>query len=372
MNTATVYRYNLDRSSKKYTCPGCKQKRLVRVVDTETAELLPEHVGRCDRENGCGYNYTWNQYLKEQGNALAPFIDVKTVEVKPIEFIPLKYLTRSLSHYQCNNLYLFLETLFTERVAVDLCKRYLIGTSKLWKGATVYPQIDEEGRLRQLKIMLYNPETGKRVKAGETVERYDKKQSRYLTEVTEDACSKIYGKFLGEDTKGLNLEQTFFGHHLLREYPAKDVCIVESEKTALICSVYMPSAVWLATGGASGCRWKEYAVYNALRDRKVIFFPDYGYFNKKTGKTCYQEWSERVERIKEVLPCRMLVSDVLEKGLAHLERRDEDFADLLLKRDTPTGLAVTSNGYPVSWDYSEGRLEALHQTLKELFPEYQY
>jgi hypothetical protein len=368
MSTTTVYRYNLDKSSKKYNCPQCRQRTFVRVVDNETREMLPDHVGRCDRENRCGYNYTWNQYLKDQGESLTPFIEVKPAEQsRPVEFLPMDYLTRTLTHYDHNNLFLFLKALFTERVAFDLCQRNLIGTSKYWKGATVYPQIDEEGRLRQVKIMLYNPTTGKRVKEGETVERYDRKEGRYITEVTEQSCSKIYGKYLGEDTRDLNLEQTFFGHHLLAEHPDRDVCIVESEKTALICSVYAPESIWLATGGASGCRWRDYSVYKALKGRNVILFPDYGYFNKKTGKTCYQEWCERVERIKDVLPCRIMVSDVLERGLSRLPRNDEDFADLLLKRDNPTGLATT-NTYPVCWDYKGGRLEDLQQTLKTLFP----
>ena len=61
------YRYSLDRSSKKFTCPECRQKRFVRYVDAETDEYLPEQFGRCDREVNCGYHqnpYT-NKYKRD-------------------------------------------------------------------------------------------------------------------------------------------------------------------------------------------------------------------------------------------------------------------------------------------------------------------
>lgn len=45
------------------------------------------------------------------------------------------------------------------------------------------------------------------------------------------------------------LPQCLFGEHLLKKYPNKTVALVESEKTAIICSALMPDYIWLATGG---------------------------------------------------------------------------------------------------------------------------
>lgn len=352
LNNIKAFRYNLDKTSKKYKCFGCGQKRMVRVVDNETGVYLPDHVGRCDRENGCGYEYTWKQYLADTGNGIKPFIDLKPIEdIKSVDYLPLSYLEKSLQRYEANNFYLYLVKLFGEPVAKRICKRYLIGTSGYWKGAVSFPQIDEDGNLHQLKIMLHNPETGKRIKENETVERLDRMTKTYLTEVTENPCSKIIGKFIDETTKSLNLQQCFFGQHLLSEEPNKEVCIVESEKTAVIASVYLPQFIWLATGGASGCKWREYEVYKALKGRTVTFFPDHGLFNKKTGKTCYAEWCERVERIAEVLPGKIRVSDLLENRLSNTERKDQDLADMLLIKDENTGIALTNEGYPVIWDF---------------------
>ena len=352
MQVATQYRYNLDKSSKKFHCPQCRQKRFVRVIDTETQDYLPDHVGRCDRESGCGYEYKWSEWLKEQGTDIKPFIEVKPIEQpKPIDYLPLELLGKTTRHYNRNNLFSFFSKLFTQPVALDVFKRYLIGTSTYWNGATIYWQIDKDAKVRQCKIMLYHPETGKRVKAGAPVQRYNRKEKMFITEIAADDCSKIYGKYLTDYTKDLNLEQTFFGAHLLAEFPNKPVCITESEKTALICSVYMPDFIWLATGGASGCRWKEYNTYKILTNRTVTFFPDYGWFNKKTEKTCYQEWCDRVERIKDVIPGKIRVSNLVETRLVNIERADQDLADLLIVRDGKTGIALTDAGYPVNWDY---------------------
>jgi hypothetical protein len=216
----------------------------------------------------------------------------------------------------------------------------------------VFPQLDIEGNLRQIKIMLHDANTGKRIKEGATVERFDREIKTYKTEVTEKSCSLVYGRFINEFTRVLNLEQVFFGSHLLTEYPEKKVCIVESEKTALIASVYLPQFIWLATGGASGCKWREYSIYKILKGRSVTFFPDYGYFNKKSGKTCFDEWKERCERIADALgsASQIRVSDVLEKRLSDKERGDQDLADLLIIRDKETGIALSEADYPIVWD----------------------
>ena len=47
------------------------------------------------------------------------------------------------------------------------------------------------------------------------------------------------------------LTQCLFGEHLLPQHPDKPIALVESEKTAIICSGLMPQYLWLATGGKS-------------------------------------------------------------------------------------------------------------------------
>ena len=70
--------------------------------------------------------------------------------------------------------------------------------------------------------MLYDPETGHRIKEPRS----------YVTWVHTDLHYEEY-----------NLKQCFFGEHLLSAYPNKSVAIVESEKSALIATHFMPDFV---------------------------------------------------------------------------------------------------------------------------------
>lgn len=318
-----------------------------------TGEYLPDNVGRCDREHGCGYEFTWAEYYRTEGKVQPLIVQFKPEEVKPVDYLDKSYLEPVISDkfYNRNNFFLFLQSRYSEQVAKSVFLQYLIGTSGYWKGATLFPQFDNKGNLRQIKVILYNPETGKRIKEGAQVQRYDRTSKQYIKETTNQPCSMIYGRFINEHTKCLNLEQTFFGCHLLAEYRNNEVCIVESEKTAAIASIHLPQFVWLATGGASGCKWREYNTYKVLANRSVTFFPDYGTYNKKTGKTCFEEWRERIERIKETIHCKIRVSAVLENHFVNQERKDQDLADLFLENIDSTGLVLNEFNYPVMWDY---------------------
>ena len=50
---STVYKYVLEKGSKKHYCPECNKKRFVRYIDTNTDEYLPFDYGRCDRDDKC-------------------------------------------------------------------------------------------------------------------------------------------------------------------------------------------------------------------------------------------------------------------------------------------------------------------------------
>ncbi len=98
------------------------------------------------------------------------------VEQKPVSFIPVEVFKASLKCYKANHFVKFLINLFGVEVASQLVSRYFIGTSNhrfrnkdyigyiSEQGANIFWQIDSQGKVRTGKIMLYSPDTGRRVK----------------------------------------------------------------------------------------------------------------------------------------------------------------------------------------------------------------
>ena len=127
------------------------------------------------------------------------------------------------------------------------------------KGSCVFWQVDIKGRVCQGKVMLYDAATGKR--------------SHEVHPTWAHTLMKIDKERVG---------QCFFGEHLLAEFPDLPVGIVESEKSAIIASFYLPGYVWLACGGKDGMFGK--ANLDIFKDRKVVLFPDLGMLENWEGK----------------------------------------------------------------------------------------
>jgi hypothetical protein len=70
------HRFELERGGLKYACPACKKMRFVRYVDTSTGETVDDVVGRCDREDSCGYHLTPREHFLMTGKN--PFASVVT------------------------------------------------------------------------------------------------------------------------------------------------------------------------------------------------------------------------------------------------------------------------------------------------------
>lgn len=317
--------------SSRYTCPLCNSKfEFSKYINTQTGEYIADHVGRCNRELNCGYHYTPKQYYEDNKYSIEFQKQPSHLQSKPqqsasvqkVDNLPLNLLERSLKGYESNHFYTFLKSLFGHEIAAELVSDYCVGTSKHWPGANVFWQADYHGNLRQAKIMLYNPDTGRRVK---------------------DQGDKVYfaGKTLLNNYDA-NLQQCFFGEILLSIHPERNVAIVESEKTAMIASVYFPDLVWLATGGSHGCKWTQKDVCNVLEGRNVILFPDIGFYDK---------WIDKAGLVRQMVNCNIVVSDLLEKnGTAEQKQAGWDLADYLLLNRDSSGWAMTAEDYPLIWD----------------------
>jgi len=290
----------------KYPCPNCgKDKVFVRYIDVMTGEHLSPNTGRCDREVNCGYHYKPKQFFFD--NKIEPSKSIRYNELKKLNkvvkkkidtsYISLEIFKQSLQNYEENNFIKFLLSKFGTEITSRLISQYFIATSKQWNGATVFWQIDSTGKIRSGKIMLYNSQTGKRVKEPFSHITWVHKVLRY---------------------NDYNLTQCLFGEHLLKLDAKKPVALVESEKTAVLASAYLPQFIWLAIGGMYNLNLEKCHV---LKGRTVVLFPDLNGFNK---------WNLKLQGLSHL--GKFIISDLLEKKAFDNERQQGlDLADYLLK-----------------------------------------
>lgn len=276
----------------RHICPQCGKREFTLYIDIESGEFLSDYVGRCNREISCGYHYPPKEFFLTNGmqKEFKPITPKKEI-VKPTSYIDESLFKSSLKGYAENYFIQFLINKFGSQIATKLIETYYIGTKE--NGTTVFWQIDDSGKIRTGKIMLYNPENGKRVKG----------EYNHINWVH----SKI---------NDFNLKQCLFGEHLIKD-SKKPIAIVESEKTAIICSAYLPQYTWVATGGINNLKVDK---CKSLKGRNVVLFPDLGGFDK---------WQIKAEEIKTI--CFVRVSDLLEKNASsEAKNKGYDLADFLL------------------------------------------
>jgi hypothetical protein len=301
------HRYKLEPykgMNTRYRCPTCQQrgKTFSLYIDTETGEHIHPAVGRCNRESNCGHHYTPKQYFQDNNISFDIQKSYKprpvTPQPKPVSFVPVEVFKASLKAHETNHFVQFLINLFGVEVASQLVSRYFIATSKHWNGATVFWQIDIQGKVRTGKIMLYSPTTGNRVKNLEI---------------------PVYWVHKALKQPEFELRQCLFGEHLLID-KTKPVAIVESEKTALIASVYLPQFIWLAVGSLTNLNAEK---CRTLKGRTVTLFPDLNGFDK---------WSSKAKKLSNF--AIFTVSDLLERKATEAEKKQGfDLADYLIKYD---------------------------------------
>lgn len=280
------YRFQLDRrpgrARLKLDCPQCGKKRcLTPYVDVTTGEIVGPEFGRCDHERTCGYN----RYPTGKDVGDRP-VWVKECEVKksflgPKEgdvanFIPYPELMRYAYRLEDNVLFQFLSSIFDRNLVESVFLRYMVGTIDLWswKGCAAFWQIDKNFVCRTGKIMHYGikEENGKwtdvkRIKEGD-------EGSPHVM---------YYHALKGQDYL---LRQCLFGEHLLNAFPEDEVVnVVEAEKTAIVCAINNPKALFLATGGLQNLRPE---VMQVLKGRRVVLFPDKG--------EAANIWKEKVDK----------------------------------------------------------------------------
>ncbi|WP_188050714.1 DUF6371 domain-containing protein [Flavobacterium sp. GP15] len=339
-----AFKYILDKGSKKFLCPTCSKKTFVLYVDVETGNYLTDDFGKCDRLTNCGYhnappkgkkcflinalsiksvsdkatkltdkngfisivpksqileqngNNCWItewflkistiQYLTNESKYFTDeigFINVVTTKEPPLPIKPsfhnLELLDKMYCSKQIDNLTEFLKSKFSKDEVFKATQNYFItGTDYFWNNATVFFQIDDKEKIHAGKIMQYDMDTGKRIK----------KPYNHI--------NWLHNAIKEPD---FNLCQSLYGLHRINEDYQKTIAIVESEKTAIVMSLFIPDYIWIATGSKQNLKFD---LLKPIKKRNIVLFPDKGeYFN----------WNNKATELNAI-GFKIAVSDLIE------------------------------------------------------------
>ena len=308
--TAMSHYYTLQKytnPSSRHTCPACGRQRCFTLYVDPDANPLHETVGRCDHESSCGYHRTPRQYFHDHPEhrhhchperSEGSFTRHARPDRASPGIIPQNLIPPPSA---ANHLITYLSTMLPSSAIDRIIADYRLASTP--DQAIIFLQIDQDNQCRTGKIMQYNPATGHRIKDPDKPGRIN-----WLHSILKRR------KQLPPDWQ---LTQCLFGEHLLPQHQDKTVALVESEKTAIICSAMMPQYLWLATGGKSGLTSER---LSSLKGRKIIVFPDIDAF---------KDWQQKIFTFPHL---DIRISRLLEDNATPADREAHiDLADRIIQ-----------------------------------------
>lgn len=327
------YRYQLDKGSKKHYCPECGKRKLVRYVDNQTGEYLPQQYGRCDRESKCSYHL--NPYADGYNRNISGAVikhypkTIRPLKTKEIYYIPQEVLNSTLQGYETN---CFIQNLlnnapypFDREDVEKVIAQYYIGSimEGYCKGATTFPFIDRNNNVRAIQTKLFD-------KNNHTIKTsFLHSIFAYKYRQLDQTLPTWLRQYESNDLK----VSCLFGEHLLNKYPNNPIALVEAPKTAIYGTLYFgfPRAptnlIWLAVYNLSSLNADK---CKALENRSVFLFPDLS-----TGSKAFLLWTNRAKELSlKIKETRFVVSDFLEQFATESDKaKGLDLADYLIQQD---------------------------------------
>lgn len=217
-------RFEFEESpSPKGTCPKCGHNKKFRYY-----KGLSHEYGRCERANNCGFHNDPHGKIQE-APVIVPKPDKKTAYPDPKDILRIKNDITSPFHLYCE---------------INL------GFNRNeWESLGV-------GTKDSLTAFIYKSKEGKDVNVK-------------FIEYNEIKRNKSKNPFSLKPKEGEQFQSCLFLEHLLSD--SKTICLVESEKTAIIARKSYPQFDWLATGGRNGLTDKNIHI---LFNRKVFYIQD--------------------------------------------------------------------------------------------------
>lgn len=277
------YRYQLqkyDPENGKGICPDCGQKTFVYYIDTENDNrIIHEIVGRCDRQEKCGYNYTPRQFFLDNNinhDSVYPTYYYNYIETSKntgynyantpeinahFDTIEWEEVKNSLDY--CANTFTsyLLEYLKENYEVLD----YLINAYKI--GGEPY-RYDDNDNIKTSNVIFWQIDVNNEVRTGKIMD-YDQNghRSKYINWIHKDYADYV-------------LRQCLFGEHLLNNNNDTDIWIVEAEKTAIMLKGFLmlqgiEGITVLAAGGLENLNVRKLRVFENT-GKNVLLIPDLG------------------------------------------------------------------------------------------------
>lgn len=304
------YRFVFDKTSRKFNCPSCGEKRFTKYIDTTTNELLKGDYGICNRKIKCGH---FSPPMKEK------FIKITKHKIslnqrielkKENSTIPFNVLSDTLKMYRYNTLVNTLSQKFGHNIIDKKIEEYLIGTMENY---TTFPYLNAIGECTYVSMIEYDS-TIKRKKQGS---KY--RDLHTFLKIQYESQKEPLPLWLDKYLRNSRKITCFFGEHLvhLPHNLNKPIAIVEAPKTALIASLFFRDFIWLASGSLNYLNIEK---LNKLKGRKVFLFPD-----TSIDKIALNYWT----KVSKRFDCQII--DIFDSIATDFEKQaGYDLADYLL------------------------------------------
>ena len=204
----------------------------------------------------------------------------------------------------------------TQEQMLHAACHYRLGASR--QGGVIFWQIDQEGRVRDGKVMYYLPDCHRNKAHKPTWVSYLLRRRDPFPNAAHETSHCFFGEHLIREKRKVKSEKC--NPHCCT------VAVVEAEKTAVILSELYPQYIWLASGGLGEVQPDK---FRALRGCKVILFPD-----TDPDGIAYSRWSNAAEEVMRSVfwegspPIR--VSRILEDhATEEQKRRKIDLVDFI-------------------------------------------
>jgi hypothetical protein len=248
--------FSVNEKKGIFKCFGCNESGdVIAFVMKHERKGFVEALEAIAAMENIQYSY---EMEPKKGNG---FYQPKTL--KDFKAVPIDLVALTLDKYEKNPFFHFICSLVGFDEAINIMLSFFVGTTKT--GGTIFWQVDQFNRVRTAQVIHYNT-NGKRNKDVPPGKPVDKDGFPMFT------INKGY-------------HPCFFGEHQLFKAGKNDlIAIVESEKTAILCSIFLPElngrkTYWIAAGGNNGITEEKAWCLSGMN---VCLVPDFSWLSRAT------------------------------------------------------------------------------------------